>query len=244
MDTGSAEYERLAVGAVAAFAAIANVGVGVRVGKCAAASALARCIVAGVALVIGALAMFDRISAVVSYGLLCLALTSVFVADLWHKEHLHKRRVASLAPRPAADAVPTVWVTIAAISPLMLTPYVILREQLAAAFMVGFCALVMATMAWRLASSPVQLAGENLQLERMRERAWRSKSAGLTAVIAVGSVMAFIGFVNADSPVVTAVQRDLRLVSLVVWAMLAVWVLTCIMWSQHRLSRSSCSLSS
>jgi len=79
-----------------------------------------------------------------------------------------------------ADAAPTVWVVIAAISPLMLTPYVVLREQLAPAFMVGVCALIMATIAWRLASSAVQLDGEDLQLERMRERAWRSKRAGLT----------------------------------------------------------------
>jgi len=129
-------------------------------------------------------------------------------------------------------------------SPLMLTPYVALREQLVSAFMVGVCALIMATIAWHLASSPVQLAGEDVQLERMRKRAWRSTRAGITAVVAVGSVVAFIGFVNADLAAVTAVQRDLRLLSLVVWAVLAVWVMAWIAWYHHQLSRSSCSASS
>ncbi len=172
--------DRLSVCAVAALCALVYAGCGIRAGSCTTASGLARYIVAGVAVVIAILVGLNKTSAVVSYGLLCLALVSVYVVDLVREEHARKRRVASLAPRPMADAAPTVWVVIAAISPLMLTPYVVLREQLAPAFMVGVCALIMATIAWRLASSAVQLDGEDLQLERMRERAWRSKRAGLT----------------------------------------------------------------
>ncbi len=245
MDTATvAEHQRLGMCAFAALEAIIVAGLGVRVGKSEVASALARYIMAAVALALGGLVALDRIPPVVSYGVLCLALVSIFVADLWHEGRAHKRRVASLAPRPAADAVPTVWVVIAAMSPLMLTPYVVLREQLAAALMVGVCGLVMATIAWYLASSPVQLAGEDLQLERMRERAWRSNRAGLTAVVTVGSIMFFISVVNADLSVVTAVQRDLLTLSLVVWAVLAVWVMAWIAWYHHQLSRSSCSASS
>ncbi len=246
MHTGTlVEHQRLVVEAVAGLAAVFYAGLGVRVGSSKMASALARYVVASVSLGAGSLLALGRIPAVVAYGLLCLAITCIPAADLWHEGRGHKRRVASLAPRPMADTVPTVWVVVAAISPLMLTPYVALREQVAAAFMVGVSALVMATIAWRLASSPVQLTGDDdLKLERMRECAWRSKYAGVTAVIAVGSVMVFIGFVNADLPVVTPVQGILSNLSFIVWAGLAAWWAACWIWYGHRLSQSSFSGSS
>ncbi len=236
--------ERLAVGALAALATIVYARSGLREGSRTTASALARYIVAAVALAIAILLAFDKVPAVVSYGLLCLAMVSIYVDDLLQEEHARRRRVASLAPRPVADAAPTAWIVIAAMSPLMLAPYIVLREQLTAALMVAVCVLVMATIAWRLASAPVQLAGENLQLERMRDRVWRSKRAGITAVLAVGIVFVFISFVNAGLSVVTAVQRDLGLLSQVMWAVLALWVMAWIAWYQRRLSRSSCSASS
>jgi len=109
MDTATvAEHQRLTLCALAASEAIVYAGLGVRVGKSEIASALARYILAGVALAIGALLALDRIPPLVSYGLLCLAGVNIYLADLWHDRRAHKRRVASLAPRPMADAIPTV----------------------------------------------------------------------------------------------------------------------------------------
>lgn len=112
-------------------------------------------------------------------------------------------------------------------------------EQRAAALMVGICALVIALIAWRIASAPVHLAGEDIQAERMRDRALRTRRAGNTAVLAVGSIFVFITFVNAELPVVLPVQLIFNLTSLVVWAALLAWKA----WYVHNLDRSSCSAS-
>ncbi len=197
---------------------------------------LSRFIVAPVALVIAVLVALGIVPPVVAYGLVCLALVSVY---LLREEHARRRRVASLAPRSAADVVPTVWVLCAAASALMLTPYVVFGEQRAAALMVGICALVMAAIVWRIASAPVQLAGGDIQSERMRDRAMRSRRAGITAVLAVGSIMVFISFVNAELPVVMPVQRIFHLASFVVWVALWAWET----WYVHHLGRASCSAS-
>ncbi len=203
-------------------------------------SAFARYLVAAVGLVSLVLVAFDKVPAVVAYGVLCLALAGVYVADVLRDERARRRRVASLAPRPMIVGVPTAWIVIAAVSPLMLTPYVVLKEQLAAAFMVGFCALVMATIAWRLASAPVQLTGEDVPLERIRDRATRSARVANTAVLAVGSIFVFICFANSGLPVVTPVQRMLPLFSMAVWLGLFTWK----MWYVHQLPQPSCSASS
>ncbi len=121
----------------------------------------------------------------------------------------------------------------------MLTPYVVFGEQRAAALMVGMCALVMAAIAWRVASAPVHLAGGDVQLERIRDRVMRSRRAGITAVLAVGIIFVFISFVNAELPVVMPVQRIFHVASLVMWAALWAWEA----WYVHNLDRSSCSAS-
>ena len=158
--------ESAAIGAVALLCAIVNVGLGVRAGRCDRTSALSRFSVAFIALVVAVLVFVPIVSPVAGYGVLCLALVSVFLFDLLREEHTRRRRVASLTPRPAAEPVPSVWVAIAVASVLMLAPYVILGEQRAAALIVGACAFVMAGIAWRIASAPMQLEGEDIQTER------------------------------------------------------------------------------
>ena len=216
--------ESAAVGAFAVLAAIVNVVLGIRTRRCDTASALSRFVIGFIALVVAVLVFYLIISSVVGYGILCLALVSVYLFDLLREEHTRRRRVASLTPRPAAEVVPSVWVAIAVASVLMLAPYVILGEQRAAALMVGVCALVMAGIAWRIASAPVQLEGENIQTERIQERASRSLRAGLAGVLAIGSIFVFISFVNAELPEVLPLQRILLNVSFVTWAGLWAWV--------------------
>lgn len=229
--------QSLAISAVAVFGAIVYLNIGLRMRRCDKASARSRFLIAFVALVLAALVLLGIIAAVVGYGVLCLALASVYLFDLFQEEHARRRRVASLTPRPVADAVPTVWVAITVASVLMLAPYVILAEQRTAALMVGTCVLAMAVIAWRVASAPVQLKGEDIQFERVRERASRSRKAGMSAVVALGSVMVFVGFVNVGLPAVLPWQRTLYLVSLLTWA--SVWAWVALYW--RHLDRLSCS---
>jgi hypothetical protein len=177
--------------------------------------------VAFVAFVIAVVVLLQVLSAVVGYSLLCLALAGFQLADLLQDEHARarQRRVALLSRRPAAEVATIVWVALAAASVLLLTPYVVFNEERAAATIVGVCALVMTAIAWRIASAPAQLYGENIQSERMRDRRSRARKAGITAVVAMGSVMVFISFVNYNLPAVLPLQRILLSVSWWTWAL-------------------------
>jgi hypothetical protein len=228
----------LAVSAVAVLGAIMYLSTGLRMRRCDKTSARSRFFVAFVALVLAALVFLGIIAPSVGYGVLCLALTSVYLFDLVQEERARRRRVASLTPRPAAEAAPTVWVAITVASVLMLAPYVVLDEQRTAALMVTTCVLAMAGIAWRVASAPVQLKGEDIQFERARDRASRSRKAGMSAVVALGSVMVFIAFVNVGLPAVLPWQRMLYLVSLVTWA--GVWAWVALYW--RHLDHLSCSV--
>ena len=220
--------QRLAVAAVCALAAVVYAGRGTRE---------QRLVVAPVALAIGVLVGLGIVAPVVAYGLLCLTMVSVFLV---REERTRRRRVASLAPRPAVDAVPIVWIASAATSALMLTPYVVFGQQRAAALLVGACALVTAAISWRIASAPIELEGTDIRSERLRDRASRFRRAGLTAVLAIGIVFVFISFVNSELQVVMPVERIFLYASLVAWASLWAWVA----WYVHRLDRLSCAAAS
>jgi hypothetical protein len=224
------------VSALAVLGAIINAVLGLRSGHCDAASAFSRFVVASVALVIAVLAVVRVASPAVAYGMLCVAFVSSYLFDQFREERVRRRRVASLTPRPEAEAVPTVWVAIAVASVLMLAPYVILGEQRAAALMVGICALVIAGIAWRIASAPVQLTGADIRSERMRDRASRILRTGVSATVAIGSVFFFISFVNSSLAAVLPLQGILRNVSFVAWSGLMAWVM--LYW--FYLGRQSC----
>ena len=232
------DFLGLTVSAFVALAAIIYLGIGLRMRRRDELSALPRFIVAFVGLALATLVLLGTIEPTVGYGVLCLALVWVYLFDLLRAEHARRRRVASLTPRPVAEAVPIVWIAITVASVLMLAPYVIRAEQRDAALMVGICVLAMAGIAWRIASAPVQLKGEDIQFERVRDRASRSRKSGMSAVVALGSVMVFIAFVNVSLPAVLPWQRILYLVSLVTWA--AVWAWVALYWRHlDRLSRSA-----
>lgn len=222
------DIQRLTVAAVAALTAVVYAWRDARE---------QRFLVAPVALAIAVLVGLGIVEPVVAYGLLCLTMVSVYLV---REERAHRRRVASLAPRPAVDAVPTVWIVSAAASAFMLTPYVLFAQQRAAALLVGACALVMAAIAWRIASAPVELDGDDVRSERMRDRASRLRRAGLTAVLAIGIVFVFISFVNSELRVLMPVQRVFLFASFLAWTSLWVWV----SWYVGRLDRASCSAAS
>jgi multisubunit Na+/H+ antiporter MnhB subunit len=214
-------HQALLVAAVALLVALLNGYRGIRSRHCDPTWARSNFVVALVAFAIAVVVLLRVISPVVGYSLVCLALAGFQLADLLQdeRERAQQRRVALLAPRPTAEVAPTVWVALAVASVLPLTPYVLLNEERAAAAIVGICALVMAAIAWRIASAPVMLYGEDVESERRRDRSSRTRKAGVTAVIAMGSVMVFISFVNYNLPAVLPLQRTLLGVSSWTWAL-------------------------
>lgn len=213
--------QNLMVAAVAFLAAIAYGVFAMRNRHSDRPYARASFVTASVASIIAVLVLLQVVSPVVGYSFLCLALAGFQLADLLQDERARaaRRRVAMLAPRAAAEVVPTVWVVLAIACALIVAPYVILDEQRVAASIVAVCALVMAGIAWRIASAPVQLFGDDLRYERTRDRCSRTRKSGLTAVTAMGSVMVFISFVNYGLPSVLPLQRTLLSVSWWTWAL-------------------------
>lgn len=219
--------QNLAVAAAALLVAIAYGILGFRNRRCDPPYARAFFVTASVAFIVTLLVLLQTVSPVVGYSLLCMALAGFQLADLLQDERARaqRRRVALLAPRPAADAVPMVWVTLAVATGLMLAPYVFLEEQRVAALIVALCAFVTAGIAWRSASAPRQLFGENLRNERVRDRYSRTRRAGVTAVVAMGTIMVFICFVNYNLHVVPPLLRTLQSVSWWTWAVSAISVI-------------------
>lgn len=216
--------QNLAIAAVAFLAAIVYGILGIRNRHCDPPYARAFLVTASVALVIALLVLFRAVSPVVGYSFLCLDLAGFQLADLLQDEQARsrQRRVASLAPRPAAEVVPTIWVSLAVAVGLMLAPYVILNEERVAAVIVAVCAFLMAGIAWRIASAPRKLFGEDVRNERMRDLYSRARKAGVTAVVAMGSIMVFICFVNYDLHTTLPLLRMLQNVSWWTWALSAV----------------------
>lgn len=213
--------------AVAAFALLIALGhglLGIRARCCDPPSARLHFLVALASVVVAGLVVFRVASPIVGYALLCLALACFQLCDLLQDEGARRRKVASLVPRPAVEPIPVVWIALVVGSVALLAPYVLLAQERAAA-LVGMCALVMAGIAWRIASAPVQLHGENVRSERMRDRAWRFRKAGVCSVVAMGSIFAFITFVNSALPEVLPLQRLLLHVSFVTWAASGAWVI-------------------
>lgn len=219
--------ENLAIAAVGFLASIVYGVLGLRNRHHDPPYARAFFVTAFIELVIALLVLFQVFPPVVGYSLLCLTLAGFQLADLLQDERARarQRRVAVLAPRPAAEVVPTVWVGLAVAAGLMLMPYVILGAERVAAAIVMVCAFLTAGIAWRIASAPRQLFGENVRYERLRDRYSRTRKSGVTAVVAMGSIMVFMTFVNySDLPAVQPLLRTLQSVSWWTWALSGVSV--------------------
>ncbi|MGH7736649.1 MAG: hypothetical protein ACREMP_02085 [Candidatus Tyrphobacter sp.] len=115
----------------------------------------------------------------------------------------------------------------------------ILDEQRIAAAIVAVCTFLMAGIAWRIASAPRQLFGENVRYERMRDRYSRTRKSGVTAVVAMGSIMVFTVFVNSNLHTALPLLRTLQVVSWWMWAVSGVSLIVyCTYLGCHWLSTS------
>ena len=181
-----------------------------------------RLVVMPVALLVALLLYFNILSAVVAYGLLCLAMVSVYVV---REERARQARVASLVPRPAVEVVPAIWIVGALASAFLAIPYVTIAQQRVSATLVAVCAIAMALIAWRSATAPVQLAGRNLASEQNADRANRMLRTGVTCVLAAGNVFVFTSFVTPGlAEEIQPLYRHLQLGSWILWMALFAWV--------------------
>ena len=233
----------IGIAAFAIFVGIRYLMLALRVRTIDDGSAPARYGVAAAAFVIAALLGLRVLDPIIAYSILCFSLVAVYLADLLEDEHARRRRVAPLAPRPAAEPVPTVWIAIAALSTLTLVPYVFGGIEVAAALISAFSAVAIVAIAWRIASSPTQLIGEDCKepaVEHLLDRASRARRTGLSCISAVGSIAVFVSWINATPPVLGGLGRVTDLDLFLLWGVLLLWVA----WYVWRLYRQASAVSS
>ena len=145
-----------------------------------------------------------------------------FAVDLVLEERTPSRRSASLAPRSPIEIAPAIWCGVATLCVAMVVPFVADALQRAAAIVVGLCALVMAGIAWRIATAPAHLTGGDPQVERVRERSGRALRSGVAAALSVAIVFVFASFAAGTGPLLTPSQRFVEEISF--WIFLVLWL--------------------
>lgn len=150
------------------------------------------------------------VSPAVGYAIICLSLAIRAVADLVSEENAPRRRSALLGRIRGVDPVLLVWITIAAVSSLSLLPYVITGTDRVAAVLVSACVAAILVVAWRIASAPPLLAGDDLDAEQVVDRETRATRTGNACFLAIAAVAVFNGYTNPAEagafrfPIVTA----------------------------------------
>lgn len=158
------------------------------------------------------------VSPVVGYALSCLALTSRSMAILLfeERERARRRRAALLEPAPRVDPVLLIWIALAASSTLLILPSLSAGSNRVSAIAVAGCCIAMVLLAWRLATAPRLLSGEDVEAELLLDRMRRIRRTGLTCIVAVGCA-SFYAVISTGSINVYAIGYG-------VWFALIVWM--------------------
>lgn len=147
---------------------------------------------------IAALVWLRAIAPIIGYDVLCVTPAGFYLADLLEDERERRRRVALLAPRPPVEMVPAIWIGVTALATTAPLLWFVLgsagrvQELIAQALITWLCALAIVAIAWRIASAPMQLTGEDPHAEQLRERVLRARKAAISCAVALGIVNAFI----------------------------------------------------
>lgn len=139
------------------------------------------------------------VPAPVAYAILALALVLRSVADLVSEERAPRRRSAFLQRSRRVDPVFLTWICLAAGSSLFLVPYVLGGDYRAVAIVVAACVAAMSVVAWRIASAPPILLGNDVAAEQVVDHETRAIRTGNTCFVTVGAVFVFTCFVG-NSP--------------------------------------------
>jgi hypothetical protein len=145
---------------------------------------------ASVAFAIAGASALHLFSPVIAYALLCLAITSRLVVSLVfeERERARGRRAALLQRTAPVDPILLVWMALAAGSTLVLAPALLAASTRVSALVVVVCCIAMILVAWRIATAPRLLAGDDVEAELQLDRTRRIRRTGLVAMVSVGCV--------------------------------------------------------
>lgn len=138
------------------------------------------------------------VSALIAYAVLCLALVGRAVADQIAEERAPRRRSALIGRARRVDAILFTWMALAGVASLVLVPWFLDEAYRVAAGVVALCVLAMLGIAWRIATAPPLLFGEDIEAEEVVDRETRTIRTGNACAIALAPVFVFLCFVGGD----------------------------------------------
>lgn len=161
-------------------------------------SPAARYAVACVAFAAALGVLANLLSIVVGYAMLCLALAARAAGDQIAEERAPRRRAAIINRSRRPDPVIVTWMLLTLLSSLALVPYVLDRTLLIAAIPVAACVATTLAIAWRIATAPPILLGDDLAAEQVVDRETRAIRTGNTCFLAVAAIASFTGFIGGE----------------------------------------------
>jgi hypothetical protein len=150
---------------------------------------------------------------------LCLALACRAVAYLRieERERTRGRRAALLQRTPRVDPVLLTWMGFAAASTLLLLPSLLGASDRVSAVAVAVCCVAMILVAWRIATAPKLLSGDDVEAESLLDRKRRIQRTGLVCIIAVGCASFYAAVAKGSI--------NFSAIGYVVWFALIVWLI-------------------
>jgi hypothetical protein len=176
-------------------------------------------VTAFVLVLIGCAVLTGVFSPAVAYGVMCLALSCRLAAGLLaeERERARGRRAALLQRTLRIDPVLLVWIAFAALSTLLVVPSITVAEQRAAAGSVALSVVVMVFLAWRIATAPTLLSGDDIEAELVVDRTRRIRRTGGVAMVAVAAALVYAG--------IGAGSRSLSLAGFALYAVIGIWLM-------------------
>lgn len=165
--------------------------------------ALPRYVLAAVSFGAAVALLADAVAPTVAYAILGLVLAARCIIDQVAEERATRRRSTILGRSRRVDPVLLIWVLLAAASTLFLIPWVLDQGERLAAIVVTGCAATMVALAWRIASAPPLLLGDDLEAEQVVDRETRVTRTGMACFFAVATSAVFLGFNGSDVGVPT-----------------------------------------
>ncbi len=172
---------------------------------------------AGVCLGIACALLAHIVSAPAAYAILCLAITCRPVVEQVTEERgrARGRRAAVLQPKPRVDPVLLTWIALAAASTLLLLPSLIVASDRVSAVPVALSCVAMVLLAWRVATAPRLLSGDDVEAEFLLDRMRRIRRTGSVCFTAVACA-SFYTAVDKESINLSAVGY-IVFIALIVW---------------------------
>ncbi len=138
------------------------------------------------------------VAPIVAYAIICLSLVGRCVADQIAEERAPRRRSAVIGRSRLLDPVLMTWIALTAASSLLLIPWLLDQTFRIASVLVAVCVLTMVAVAWRVASAPPLLFGNDLDAEQVVDRETRAIRTGNSCILTVGTMLAFYAFLGGN----------------------------------------------